>query len=158
MNEFEVNIMKKYYKLLMVLLWMLIIFYFSSKPAVASDQDSELIIQIFRFIGMDLNSFLGEMASFAVRKAAHFTEYFILCLLWFNVLNDKFELKKAALYSVAAVFLYSVTDEFHQMFVPGRAARFADVLIDLSGGCAAAAVRYLSLRRKGIEYKKTEAE
>ena len=151
-------LMKKYFKLLMVLMWMLIIFYFSGKPAVASDQDSELIIRIVKFLGLDLNSVLGEMASFAVRKAAHFTEYFILCLLWFNLLYEKFDLRKAALYSVAAVFLYSVTDELHQMFVPGRAARFADVMIDLSGGCAAAASRYLTLKRKGIEIKKTEAE
>ena len=143
--------MKKYFKLLLVLLWMLIIFCYSGKPAVASNQDSELIIGIFRFLGLDLNSVLGEMASFAVRKAAHFTEYFILFLLWFNLLHDKFDLKRALLYSIAAVFLYSVTDELHQMFVPGRAARIADVMIDLSGGCAAAAFRYLSLRRKGIE-------
>jgi VanZ family protein len=130
---------------------MLIIFYYSGKPATASNQDSELIIRVFSFLGLDLNSVLGEMASFAVRKAAHFTEYFILFLLWFNLLHDKFGLKKAIGYSIAAVFLYSVTDELHQMFVPGRAARIADVMIDLSGGCAAAAIRYLSLRRKGIE-------
>ena len=29
--------------------------------------------------------------------------------------------------------LYAVSDEFHQSFVPGRDARFADVMIDASG-------------------------
>ena len=31
-------------------------------------------------------------------------------------------------------FLYACTDEFHQLFVPGRAGRFTDVLIDTTGG------------------------
>jgi VanZ family protein len=145
--------MKKYLKFVLVVLWMAMIFYFSSKPAVVSDQESKLLIQIFQFLGLDLNSFLGELANFAVRKAAHFTEYFILCLLWFNLLYGKYELRKAALYSVAAVFLYACTDEFHQMFVPGRAARFTDVLIDTSGGSLAAVIRFLSLRRKGYQYE-----
>ncbi len=143
--------MKKYFSLILVILWMLVIFYFSSKPASVSDQESKLLIQIFQLLGLDLNSFLGELANFAVRKTAHFTEYFILSLLWFNLLYGKYELRKAALYSVAAVFLYACTDELHQLFVPGRAARFTDVMIDTSGGALAAVARYLSIKRKGYK-------
>ena len=32
----------------------------------------------------------------------------------------------------AIVFCYACTDEFHQLFVPGRAGRFTDVMIDCS--------------------------
>jgi VanZ family protein len=35
-----------------------------------------------------------------------------------------------ALYAMAITFLYACSDEFHQLFVPGRAGRFTDVLID----------------------------
>ena len=38
----------------------------------------DLAINLFSIIGIDLNNHLGEIASFVVRKAAHFTEYFIL--------------------------------------------------------------------------------
>lgn len=145
--------MKKYLKFVPVVLWMIMIFYFSSKPAFVSEKDSRLIIQIFQFLGLDINSLLGTLADFAVRKVAHFSEYFILCLLWFNLLYGRYELRKAALYSIAAVFLYACTDEFHQLFVPGRAGRFTDVLIDTSGGSLAAAIRFLSLRRKGSQYE-----
>jgi VanZ family protein len=148
--------MKKYIRLFLVILWMILIFYFSSRPAVVSNQQTGFIIRIFELLGLDLNSMLGDMASFAVRKAAHFSEYFILFLLWFNVLYGKFDLRRAIKYSIAAVFLYSVTDEFHQMFVPGRAARFRDVMIDLSGGCFAALLRYLRLRTKGLDVAELE--
>lgn len=148
--------MKKYISLILVMLWMVLIFYFSSRPAVVSNQQTGFVIFIFKFLGLDLNSMLGDMAIFAVRKVAHFSEYFILFLLWFNVLYGKFDLRRAINYSIAAVFLYSVTDEFHQMFVPGRAARFQDVMIDLSGGCLAALLRYLGLRTKGLDVAELE--
>ena len=35
--------------------------------------------------------------------------------------------------SMIVTFLYACTDEFHQTFVPGRAGRFTDVLIDCTG-------------------------
>ena len=36
------------------------------------------------------------------------------------------------------VFLYACTDEFHQLFVPGRDGNFRDVIIDTSGGTLSA--------------------
>ena len=36
------------------------------------------------------------------------------------------------------VFLYACTDEFHQLFVPGRSGNFRDVIIDTSGGVLSA--------------------
>ncbi len=45
--------------------------------------------------------------------------------------------RKAWNYSLAFVFLYACSDEFHQSFVPGRGPAFRDVLIDTSGGAFA---------------------
>ena len=42
--------------------------------------------------------------------------------------------------------LIAATDEFHQLFVPGRGARVTDVLID-SLGAAAGILLFLAVRR-----------
>lgn len=42
-------------------------------------------------------------------------------------------LRKAALVAWGCAALYAATDEFHQLFVPGRAGLFTDVLIDATG-------------------------
>ena len=41
--------------------------------------------------------------------------------------------KKVILITVVICFLYALSDEIHQYFVPGRACRILDVLIDTSG-------------------------
>ena len=41
---------------------------------------------------------------------------------------------KELLLLILGVFLYACTDEFHQLFMDGRAGQFKDVLIDTAGG------------------------
>lgn len=74
-----------------------------------------------------------------VRKLAHATEYAILALLWFGALGSKLK-------SVEIAFIYACTDEFHQLFVPGRAGLFTDVLIDTSGAAVAMIIVWLVCR------------
>ena len=47
---------------------------------------------------------------------------------------------RTALYSVGASVLYGLTDEFHQMFVPGRTAAWDDVAADGYGALIGAAL------------------
>ena len=62
--------------------WMIIIFYMSNQPGEISSKQSELVVRIFQFIGINLTEKLGDLATFIVRKVAHFSEYFILyCLI-----------------------------------------------------------------------------
>ena len=68
-----------------------------------------------------------------MRKCADMSEYAILTLLGFLTFlflhgRGRF------LVPIGVTFLYACTDEFHQLFVPGRAGRFTDVLIDTTGG------------------------
>lgn len=114
--------------------WMILIFYMSNQPADISNKQSDLIIKLFYYIGIDLNSSLGEITSFVIRKAAHFTEYFILYCLTINVLKFYFNIKKAAIYSLLIVLGYAISDEIHQYFIPGRDIAIRDVIIDFSGG------------------------
>ena len=49
-------------------------------------------------------------------------------------------------------FLYAITDEIHQMFVPGRAAMIRDVIIDSCGALCSISIFVVAnnvyLRRK----------
>lgn len=125
---------KKYYKWALVLIWMAIIFIFSNQPAVISDEKSRFVINLFKFLGLNLDSMLGAMANFIVRKAAHFSEYFILYFLIFYALRDSYNVKKSLIIALGITFLYASSDEIHQTFIPGREGRFRDVLIDTFGG------------------------
>lgn len=76
-----------------------------------------------------------------VRKGAHFSIYMLLGILtmccaqtfkWCKVY--KFDV------SVMFAFLYACTDEFHQLFVPGRSGQFVDVCLDTVGATSGIAI------------------
>jgi VanZ family protein len=126
-----------FYPLLLLAL-MIAIYSFSAQVADESDITSG---RVCRFVARHLISgFSGfessvqkqivEGMSFYVRKAAHFSEYALMGFLWYLWLH---RVKFAPLIALAATALYSCTDEFHQLFVPGRAGQLRDVLIDSSG-------------------------
>lgn len=130
----------KYLNWILVLIWMLVIFLFSSDPAVVSDEKSGFVIKILSNLGIDLNSAFGKLSNFIVRKIAHFTEYFILYMFIFNAIrNHKIDgnnisTGRILIFALIITFLYACSDEYHQIFVPGREGRFRDVMIDTSGG------------------------
>lgn len=77
---------------------------------------------------------LVNVISTVVRKGAHVTEYIVLCTsfltaFWVSGIHGKWRNIGAFLLT----FGYACSDEFHQLFVPGRAGQFKDVLIDSSG-------------------------
>ncbi len=69
-----------------------------------------------------------------IRKLAHFSEYTFLGILLMSLMST-YNLKQTNKFiiSIGIGFLYACSDEFHQLFVPGRTAKFTDVLIDTSG-------------------------
>lgn len=75
---------------------------------------------------------------------AHFLEYAILGLL----LSAAFGIgKKNILLVILAASLYGVSDELHQLFVPGRVASIYDVATDMVGS-AVGSFSALSLKRR----------
>ena len=50
-----------------------------------------------------------------------------------SIFVSKLSEKNIGLITVLICFLYSVSDEVHQYFVPGRACRLLDVVIDTAG-------------------------
>lgn len=128
---------KKILKYILVLVWMIIIFKFSSDPAEISDGKSGFIIEVINSLGINISSALGKFTNFIIRKIGHIGEYFILTLLLISALKEDLKIEKTYWLSILVTFLYACSDEIHQRFVPGRAGRFSDVVIDLFGGILA---------------------
>lgn len=108
------DVIKKTEPIISVILWCSVIFYFSSIPGLQSGF----------FSAIDL----------ILRKSAHITEYAILTFLWFRVLiNFSYNKKKAIASAFIFAFLYSISDEIHQIFVSNREGKAIDVIIDSIG-------------------------
>lgn len=134
---------KNHMNWILVIGWMILIFLFSSQAGEVSNENNKFVIYVFNLIGLDLNSMLGTLSDFIVRKAAHFTEYFILYVLLYRAINTKKNADiKNFLWTIIIVFLYACSDEFHQAFVPGRGPAFRDVLVDTCGGLTAFLIMY----------------
>ena len=134
---------------------MLFIFTMSSFGHNSSDAQSNLFVdfiaQNFPHVRHGLENNLISLSTliFLVRKTAHFTEYailgalFYLNLIQFPKLNSHI---KKLLLPILFSFLYAITDELHQVFVPGRSAQFRDVLIDTLGASFGAIITYLIIK------------
>lgn len=109
-----------------------IIFWLSSRTAnESSAQSSKLLDWLIAVFGD------GFLTSFIVRKLAHFCEYAGLCLLLCNAYYQS-SAKKYILWGIITASAYSVTDEFHQLFVDGRSCEFRDWVIDTLGAVTGA--------------------
>ena len=120
---------------------MAVIFSFSAEKASQSDETSSSVIErIVKIIYKDFDSWKEEAKyekvesyQHLVRKLAHMTEYASLGVLS-CALALTFGMKiKNLLIAFLFCVLYSGSDEFHQLFVPGRSGQLTDVLIDSSG-------------------------
>lgn len=96
--------------------WMGVIFYLSS-------QTQEDLHSLFPFFP-DLNW-------------GHLAAYFVLALLFRYALAGSHS-PRAGFWAVALSFLYGISDEYHQSFVPTRRPDVADLMADLVGAVAAA--------------------
>ena len=128
--------------------WMLLIFFMSNQPADISTKQSDLVIKLFSIINIDLNTHLGELASFLVRKSAHFMEYFILYCFSIAVCKHYVPIKKARIYCLFIVLGYAISDEIHQYFIPGREMAIRDVAIDFLGGVLGFMVNWIIYKIK----------
>ncbi|WP_196001633.1 VanZ family protein [Clostridium sp. 1001271B_151109_B4] len=70
-----------------------------------------------------------------VRKCAHAFEFSVLAILLLWAMScHGIKGMKSVIFALLIVFFYAMTDEFHQLFVPGRGANINDVMIDFIGG------------------------
>ena len=135
--------------LVLLIFQMFFIFIMSSFGPDSSNAQSNFFVNLKT--GTSTSAFDLKPLIFFVRKTAHFTEYAILGLLFYlnlkhhsnkkQPLNHHSSQKQSPkLFALAILFsaLYACTDEFHQLFVPGRTGQPFDVLVDTLGaafGC-----------------------
>ena len=137
------------------------IFMMSSMPADDSTELSMGVVwHIIGFIvpGYDQMTLAEQfqwqqMLDHPLRKVAHFLEYTLLGVLMMNLAYRiarlhgdaatgrgdcvkppvSSPLRPLAIAAWAAATAYAITDEIHQIFVPGRACMVTDVLVDTAG-------------------------
>ena len=128
---------------ILALIWMCIIFAFSAQTKEESGVVSGgLSYRMVNTTGLLLHLNIDEekireianAIEHFVRKGAHMTEYAILAIL-LCVWLGRWQMPRMRLACIAGAItvLYSCSDEFHQLFVEGRAGRVSDVLIDSAG-------------------------
>ncbi|WNF36648.1 VanZ family protein [Bacillaceae bacterium IKA-2] len=120
-----------------VVAWMALIFFLSHQPATQSNDLStgitELIVKtVENFapnIDFDIRSF-----NHMVRKNAHFIAYLVLGVLMINALRTSgVRGYRSIVLALGICVLYAISDEVHQLFIPGRSGEIRDVIIDSAG-------------------------
>lgn len=132
--------------------WMLMIFLFSNQPGGGSGALSRLVMSYLAKFGIDFQAWFGENAVWVLRKCAHFTEYMLLFFFLCFALSTNWKWQKARWWAWLGVILYASSDEFHQLFIPGRVGDVLDVTIDSSGGLIGLLLLTLAMlifKRKG---------
>jgi VanZ family protein len=129
------------------LLWAGVIFSMST-DTFSSEHTASVFEPILRWMVRSLTEDQFSAIHYLIRKSAHFTEYFVFCLLLYRgVRGDRkgwrWTWGMAALCCAAG---YSVLDEIHQAFVASRTASAYDSLLDSAGAFAAFGVLWMWFR------------
>ncbi len=140
---------------------MLMIFLMSAQDATQSNSTSGGFIRMIapflkgnyqQLSSTEQEAFVASL-QFIVRKGAHFSVYTLLGVL-LSIGMFTYERIRSAfkvIISFLICALYSLSDEIHQSFVPGRSCEFRDMLIDCSGallGCLSVLAIYYLIKRR----------
>jgi VanZ family protein len=134
------------------LCWAVVIFSLST-DAFSADHTGRILRPILFWLMPHLTEQTFEVIHIFVRKAAHFTEYFIFCLLLYRGIRGgqrgwRWPWALAALFIAAG---YSALDEIHQAFVASRTASPYDSLLDSMGATFAVAALFLWFRSRSVQ-------
>lgn len=157
-----------YWSILFLILtigWMSFIFMFSAQHAEQSSQNSagiveqiiEAIYPNFSSINVQKQEAIRNTITVVVRKSAHMGEFALLSMLiyFFCVFaRTTFWCRGRVWVSFTTSVLYAASDEFHQLFVPGRSGEIRDVIIDACG--VAIGILLASFIMKLIQRKQTK--
>ena len=122
-----------------VFLWMALIFNLSSK---AVEQSNSLSTEIAKTVVVITEKVAPEKATeidirelnHLIRKKSHFLIYLVLGILSMGaVRQSRIYGIKGVVVTLLFCSLYAISDEVHQLFVPGRGAQISDVFIDIAG-------------------------
>lgn len=151
------------------LLWCVVIFCFSAQDATASTAVSDGVLHKIAEIctawipadAAEIDSENHASMAFLIRKIAHFTLYFILgifsaaTMFSFTAKHHR-SLSAGWLTAWSFCIFYASTDEFHQLFVPGRTGRFLDIGIDSLGALLSSLLLLFFVQRSVHRNQKPE--
>lgn len=141
---------------ILLLSWMILIFSLSAENAKTSSKTSGSIVNViisivipdYETLSENEQLQIRENFQFVIRKTAHFTIYGVLGVLAFLsiVTYKKIPFCYRLISPAAFCLLYSISDEVHQRFIPGRSGEIRDVFIDFCGSLLGIAVVSLILK------------
>ena len=111
---------------------MFTIFMFSNQEATESQALSENVASKTQEIITNKKDD-GKKYNKIIRKIAHFTLYLILGISVYLFLIEFINDKKLIIFTIAICFVYAISDEVHQFFVPGRSFQILDIILDTIG-------------------------
>jgi len=135
-----------------LVIWMAFIF-FASTGEFSASNTSRIIGPLLRWLFPNISEEQLTLAHSIARKVAHFAEYAILAWLAaraFRTSSRPSLSRRWFLVSLLLVVVYSLSDEYHQSFVPTRTGSIYDSLIDISGGLTALLLYALWRRRARV--------
>lgn len=116
----------------------------SSKPGNESSGISLKVVKIVQKT-FSLSEETTDTVHFMVRKAAHFTEYFVLAMLVTSTYIAFYKGKLNISFILLICILVALSDEYLQSFISGRGSMVRDVFIDF-GGAVTAVLTLLSIK------------
>jgi VanZ family protein len=135
------------------LAWAGVIFSLST-DTFSAEHTGSLLSPILHWIYAAISDEQFAVIHHLIRKSAHFTEYFIFCLLIYRGVRGsgtgwRWSWGFSALFLAAA---YSALDEVHQAFVASRTASPYDSLLDSVGAFFAVAAIYVWCRVRTSQF------
>ncbi|QQK80360.1 VanZ family protein [Salicibibacter cibi] len=138
---------------LLVIGWMGLIFYFSHQSGEASSSLSGGVTEVayrwsqrlIPFVTIDFETFHT-----LIRKAAHVAVYVVFGIFAVHALRVSTtagRMRRIVLWAWLLCVCYAITDEVHQLFIPGRSAEVSDVVLDSIGAIVGISV-YVIVRGK----------
>jgi len=126
------------------LAWAALIFYLSSQT-FSPNFSRALLAWTLELLHLRVSSGTFGLLHAFLRGLAYLTEYAIFALLLYGFPGEKSpELwrPRRAVFCIVVAAAYSLTDEFHQLFVPGRHASLLDCGLDTMGAALAMLAPY----------------
>ncbi len=114
---------------LLTALCMAAIFCFSHQNSADS---AEISMEVYSGFFELLGPVIERIGHDGVRTLAHFTEYTVLGFLMSTSLTVTCSRRRPWL-TLLLCAAYALTDEIHQIFVPGRAFQLTDIAVDSAG-------------------------
>jgi VanZ family protein len=125
-----------------------------STAAYSGSVTGWLLAQLLLSLHIHLTPQTFETIHFLIRKLAHVSEYAIFGLLLYHSFEPRHPEAwnaRSAFGALVVAGLFSLADEYHQSFVPGRTASLVDCGIDTAGALLGLVFLYGGRRLQGRE-------